>query len=327
MKWHSLSKKILSGEVIERGEARALLESSDDELFEVLQASFEVRRHYFGRDVRLHVIRNVKSGNCSEDCGFCSQAAKTNSMIPRYTMQTVEEIVEGAREAHRMKAVRYCIVASGRTTPAEEIKLICEAVQQIKREIPIMTCTSLGLIGLKEAEQLKKAGLDRYNHNLETSERFFPSICTTHRYVDRLSTAKALKKAGLELCCGGIIGQGESLEDRIDLAFALRELKADSIPLNFLDPRPGSRFESCKRIQPAEALRSLAMFRLVNPDHEIRVAGGREACLGAMQVLALFVADSMFTVGYLTTEGQGYQTDIAMIQAAGFRVTDVTDVG
>jgi len=327
MKWHSLSKKVLGGGVLERREARALLESSDNELFEVLQASFDVRRHYFGRDVRLHVIRNVKSGNCSEDCGFCSQAAKANSMIPRYTMQTVEEIVEGAREAQRMKAVRYCIVASGRTTQAEEIKLICEAVQQIKREVPIMTCTSLGLIGLEEAEQLKQAGLDRYNHNLETSERFFPSVCTTHRYVDRLSTAKALKKAGLELCCGGIIGQGESLEDRIDLAFALRELKADSIPLNFLDPRPGSRFETCERIQPAEALRSLAMFRLVNPDHEIRVAGGREACLGAMQVLALFVADSMFTVGYLTTEGQGYQTDIAMIQAAGFRVTDVTDVG
>ncbi len=327
MKWRSLSKKILSGEPIERKEARALLESSDDELFEVLQASFDVRRHFFGRDIRLHVIRNAKSGNCSEDCGFCSQAATANSIIPRYTMQTVEEIVKGAREAHRMKAVRYCIVASGRTTPAEEIKLICEAVQQIKRETPIMTCTSLGLIGPKEAEQLKQAGLDRYNHNLETSERFFPSVCTTHRYVDRLRTANALKKAGLELCCGGIIGQGESLEDRIDLAFALRELKADSIPLNFLDPRPGSRFEACERIQPADALRSLAMFRLVNPDHEIRVAGGREACLGAMQVLALFVADSMFTVGYLTTEGQGYQTDIAMIQAAGFRVTDVTDVG
>lgn len=325
MKWQSLSKKILSGEVMQRGEARALLESSDDQLLEVLQASFDVRRHYFGRDVRLHIIRSAKSGNCSEDCGFCSQAAKANSIIPRYTMQTVEEIVKGAREAHRMKAVRYCIVASGRSAPTEEIKRLCIAIKKIKRETPIMTCTSLGLIGLKEAEQLKQAGLDRYNHNLETSERFFPSICTTHRYADRLRTAKAVKKAGLELCCGGIIGQGESLEDRIDLAFALRELKVDSIPLNFLDPRPGSRFESCERIRPAEALRSLAMFRLINPDHEIRVAGGREACLGALQVLALFVADSMFTVGYLTTQGQGYQKDIAMIEAAGFRIGDVTE--
>ncbi len=327
MKWHILSEKVLSGGVIEREEALALLESSHDELFEVLQTAFDVRRHYFSRDVRLHVIRNAKSGNCGEDCGFCSQAAKARSMIPRYTMQTVDEIVEGACQAHRMKAVRYCIVTGGRVAPIEEIELICEAVLQIKQEVPIMTCTSLGMIDVEEAEQLKQAGLDRYNHNLETSERFFPSACTTHRYVDRLSTAKAVKKAGLELCCGGIIGQGESLEDRIDLAFTLRDLEADSIPLNFLDPRPGTRFEICERIQPTEALRSLAMFRLVNPDREIRVAGGREACLGAMQVLALFVADSMFTVGYLTTGGQGYQADIAMIQAAGFRVTDGTDAG
>jgi biotin synthase len=327
MRWNSLSEKVLSGGDIDRDEALAVLKSSDDELFEIFQAAFDVRRHYFGRDVRLHVIRNAKSGNCGEDCGFCSQAAKTKSMIRRFPMQTAQEIIDGARQAHRMKAVRYCIVTSGRAARSEEIELLCEAVQQIKREIPILICTSLGLIDSGAAQQLSRAGVDRYNHNLETSERYFPSICTTHSYTDRLNTAKAVKEAGLELCCGGIIGLGESLEDRIDLAFALRDLDADSIPVNFYDPRPGTRFGNREPIGPVEALRSLAVFRLVNPDREIRAAGGREACLGAMQVLALFLADSIFTAGYLTTDGLGYEADIMMIRAAGFQVTEVTEAG
>jgi biotin synthase len=174
------------------------------------------------------------------------------------------------------------------------------------------------------AGQLKNAGVNRYNHNLETSERFFPNICTTHTYADRVATVTAVKAAGLELCCGGLLGLGETLEDRVALALAARKADADSIPVNFFDPRPGTRFEHHARIKPADALRALAMFRFVNPTKEIRMAGGREVCLGALQALALFPANSMFTNGYLTTAGQGYAADLAMIKAAGFHIDEVT---
>ena len=166
--------------------------------------------------------------------------------------------------------------------------------------------------------------MDRFNHNLETSERFYPTICTTHHYRDRVETVRVVKAAGLELCSGGLMGMGEMPKDRVELAFALREAGADSIPVNFLDPRPGTILEGRPRLSAAEGLRILAMFRLVNPERELRIAGGREVCLGALQVLALYPANSIFTNGYLTTSGQGYAADIAMIEAAGFHVTDMT---
>jgi len=167
--------------------------------------------------------------------------------------------------------------------------------------------------------------VDRYNHNLESSERFFPSICTTHSYAERKATAARVKAAGMELCSGGLMGMGETLEDRVDLALAMRGVKADSIPLNFLDPRPGTGLKDRPRIPAGDVLRTLAMFRFVHPDREIRIAGGREACLGPLQVLALYPANSMFTSGYLTTPGQGYQADRRMLDMAGFEVVEITD--
>jgi biotin synthase len=240
-------------------------------------------------------------------------------------LQTVEAIVAGAREARKLKAILYCIVTSGRQPAEAELDTICAAAAQIKREGPIQICTSLGLLSPGQAGRLKAAGVDRYNHNLETSSRFYGTICTTHTYQDRVGTTRVAKAAGLELCCGGLIGMGETLEDRVDLALALREAEADSIPLNFLDPRPGTALEGRPRISALDALRALALFRFANPDRELRIAGGREACLGPMQALALYPANSMFTVGYLTTSGQGYAADLALIEAAGFHVTEITD--
>ena len=173
--------------------------------------------------------------------------------------------------------------------------------------------------------ELKAAGVDRYNHNLESSERFFPAICTTHSYAERKATAARVKAAGMELCSGGLMGMGETLEDRVDLALAMRDVKADSIPLNFLDPRPGTGLSNRPRIPAGDVLRTLAMFRFVHPDREIRIAGGREACLGPLQVLALYPANSMFTSGYLTTPGQGYQADRRMLEMAGFDIVEITD--
>lgn len=324
MNWKTLAERILAGGSATRAEALAALNSPAEELLAVLDAAFALRRSYFGLGVSLHVIRNAKSGMCSEDCAYCSQAAKATARAPKYAMQSVDDIVRGAGDAHALKALRYCVVTSGRAPLEDELNTVCEAARLIKRKYPLQICASLGLADLAQARRLKQAGVDRFNHNLETSERFYPRICKTHSYRDRMETARNVKMAGLELCSGGLMGLGETCEDRVDLAFALRKVGADSIPVNFLDPRPGTALAGRPRISPADALRALAMFRFVNPAQEIRAAGGREVCLGPLQVLALYPANSIFTNGYLTTPGQGYAADLAMIEAAGFHVTDVT---
>ncbi|PKN17694.1 MAG: biotin synthase BioB [Deltaproteobacteria bacterium HGW-Deltaproteobacteria-6] len=324
MFWFQRAQRILHGDLSSKDEALDLLMSADDDLLGVLAAAFLIRRHYFGRNVTIHIIKNAKSGLCTEDCAFCSQAGGANTDSPQYALQKVEELVEGARDAHRMKAMRYCIVTSGRAPDPEDLEIICAAARQIKKEVPIQICASLGILTVGQSLKLKNAGVDRFNHNLESSERFYPSICTTHSFADRKRTAEIVKASGMELCSGGLIGMGETLADRVEMAFALREVEVDSIPLNFLDPRPGTALENLARLTPADCLRTLAMFRFVHPDKEIRVAGGREACLGSMQALSLYAANSIFTKGYLTTPGQGYEEDMEMIAQAGFHVTDWT---
>jgi biotin synthase len=222
-----------------------------------------------------------------------------------------------------MGAVKYCMVTATRGPSDKELDVICDAVRRIKQEIPIRICTSLGLLNDEQALRLAAAGVDRFNHNLEASESFFPKVCQTHSYQDRIATVKAAKAAGMEACCGGIMGMGESLVDRIDLAFALRELEVESIPVNFLDPRPGTPLADVPRMSPMECLRALSMFRFVNPTRDIRAAGGREVNLKHLQPLALYPANSMFTEGYLTTPGQGYEQDMAMIAEAGFRLAEL----
>jgi biotin synthase len=323
MNWLARSEEVLAGVPLTTDEALALLRTTDDELLTVLQAAFQIRSQHFGRGVRLHVIRNARGGDCSEDCGYCSQSATANATAS-YPWQSREEIVAGARDAAQKKAVRYCVVASGRSPSAVDLDAVYDVVRAVKAAVNIQLCLSLGLLSLEQARQLKAAGLDRYNHNLETSARYFPNTCTTHTYADRLATARAVKAAGLELCCGGLLGMGETIEDRVALAFALREVDADSIPVNLHDPRPGTRFERLPRLRPADALRALAMFRFINPTKELRIAGGREACLGPLQALALYPANSIFTTGYLTTPGQGYTADMALLHGAGFHVEDWT---
>lgn len=321
--WPTLSRKILEGKCISRSDALSILGSSNDDILAILDAAFGLRRHYFGCGVRLHVIQNARRGGCSENCAFCGQSRTAAKPAESHSLLSADAILEGARVAYRMKAVRNCIVTSGRQASARDIETICEAARKIKAEMPIALCVSLGFLTREHALRLKAAGIDRYNHNLETSAHFFPRICTTHAYADRLATAQIAKRAGLELCCGGLIGMGETFADRVELAFALRKLKPDSIPVNFFDPRPGTKMEHKLRPTALDCLRTLAMFRLVNPDAEIRAAGGREACLGSLQAFALFAANSIFTNGYLTTPGQGYEADLALIKSAGFHVAEI----
>ncbi len=321
--WNELAEKALAGAAPTREEARAVLESSDDELLAVLHGAFRVRHHYHGRDVRIHVLRNAKSGMCRENCAFCSQAIGAYSGVDRYRLQTVDELVDGARKAHAMKAVKYCMVTATRGPSDRELDVICEATRQIKGEMNIKVCTSLGLLTEAQAHRLAEAGVDRFNHNLEASRGFFHNICQTHSYDDRVKTVQYAKAAGMEACCGGIMGMGEAVDDRLDLAFALRELEVESIPVNFLDPRPGTPLADVPRLKPADCLRALCMFRYVNPSRDIRVAGGREVNLKHLQPLALYPANSMFTEGYLTTPGQGYESDLAMIEESGFRIAEL----
>lgn len=323
--WSALANRVLAGGEIRRDEALAILKSDDNEMLALLQGAFVLRHHHFRRKVSLHVIRNAKSGNCSEDCAYCSQSSASTGKVPCYPLQTEEELLQGAKEAQAMGAIRYCIVTSGRSPSRADLDRITSAVRRIKREYPLSICVSLGILTDEQAAELKAAGVNRYNHNLESSERFYPSICSTHTYADRKATAARAKAAGLELCSGGLMGMGETLEDRVALALAMRDVKADSIPLNFLDPRPGTGLADRPRIPAGDVLRTLAMFRFVHPDREIRIAGGREACLGPLQVLALYPANSMFTSGYLTTHGQGYEADRRMLEMAGFDVVEITD--
>jgi len=323
MDWQGLAARVLEGQAPTADEALAVVRCPDDELLALLHATFAVRRRFHGRDGVVQVLQNAKSGACPEDCSFCSQSIRAESDVSRYPMQPVDEIVAGAHEAHRLGALRYCIVTSARAPSRKDLATVCEAVRRIKADLPLGICVSLGLLEEPQAAALAEAGVDRYNHNLETACGYFSNIVTTHVYGDRVATLERARGAGLELCSGGIVGLGETLADRVELAFELRRLGPESIPVNFLDPRPGTPLATSTRPTPQECLRALCLLRLVNPEPDLRIAGGREACLRSQQPLALFAATSLFTQGYLTTPGQGHEADLRMIEDAGFVVARV----
>ncbi len=322
-RWSDIADMALSGNPLHREDAEAVLKAPNDELLDLMHAAFRVRQAYHGRGVRIHVLQNAKLGACPEDCGFCSQSSRYDSGVGRQKLQTVDEIVAGAREAAALGAVKYCIVTATRGPSERDLDTICTAVEQIKAECNINICTSLGLLKEGQAERLKAAGVTRFNHNLESSREYFGQVVGTHTWDDRVATVQRAKAAGLEACCGGIIGMGESLDDRLDLAYALRDLEVESIPVNFLDPRPGTPMGDLPRLTPAECLKTLAMMRFVNPTRDIRIAGGREVNLRSMQALALYPANSLFVDGYLTTPGAGAEHDLQMIRDAGFEVAEI----
>jgi biotin synthase len=320
MNWVVLADEVLAGRAVTRAEALAMLNAPDDDLLVLLDAAFRVRRRYFGRQVNLHVIRNAQSGNCTEDCSYCSQSARSTAEIERHAMESAEALVVGAREAAEVGAVKYCMVTSGRRPSEQVLAAVCTAAGAIAAGLKIRLCVSLGSLTDEQAQRLKAAGVTRYNHNLESSRRYFPEICTTHTWDERVATIRRARAAGLEACCGGIIGMGETLEDRADLALALRDLEVEAIPVNLFNPRAGTPLADRPVLGAREALKALAMFRLVNPKAELRAAGGREAILGVLQPLALYAVNSIFTQGYLTTAGQGTSRDLDMLTQAGFEM-------
>ena len=316
-----LAEQVLGGDALPDGQCMDVLDSPDADLLQVLDAAFTVRRHYFGLGVQLHVLKNAQSGLCPEDCHYCSQSSVADAEIEKYPLQAGDEIGSGAREAHAGGAHRYCIVTSGRAPTNNEVDRLCGTVQDIKSELDIEICCCLGLLSGDQAVRLKSAGVDRVNHNLNTSESYHDDIVTTHTYQDRLDTLRSVQDAGLSICSGGIVGMGESKDDIVELARALNAAGADSIPVNFLHPIDGTPLAGREDLTPRDCLRILCLFRFINPDREIRVAGGRERNIRSLQPLALYPSNSLFMEGYLTTNGQATSDAHKMIADAGFEVT------
>ncbi len=320
LNWSSMIERSLRGEAISRDEAQAILTLPDEQVPQALQAAFEVRKAAYGRRVKICVLQNARSGLCPEDCHYCSQSILSETNIEKYRLRSIEQLVDGARRAHEAGAKRYCMVTSGRGPSDADIAHFCAATQRIKQRYPLEICVCLGLLSEEQARRLKDAGVGWVNHNLNTSERHHPSICTTHTYQDRIDTIRNVKRAGLMTCSGGIIGMGETDDDILDLGYAIRELAIDSVPINFLHPIEGTPFGDYRFLTPLKCLKVLCLFRFLNPKSEIRAAGGREVNLRSLQALALYPANSIFVEGYLTTPGQQAQEAHRMIEEFGFEI-------
>jgi biotin synthase len=319
--WHELAGRVLAGEAATEDEALAILQAPDAELLEILAAAYQIRRRWFGNTVQLYFLMNAKSGLCPEDCHYCSQAKTATSDIPRYNLLSREKLLDGARLAAERGSKTYCIVISARGPSEREIQAVEQIVPEIKSRYDLEVCACLGLLTADQARRLAACGVNKVNHNLNTSAEFYGQICTTHTYQDRVDTLKAVRASGLELCSGGIIGMGERDIDVVRMALALRELAVESIPLNFLVDIEGTPLAHSRRLNPRYCLKALAMFRFVNPQSELRIAGGRELHLGSLQALGLYAANSMFVGDYLTTKGQPAEADYRMIEELGFVVT------
>jgi biotin synthase len=315
-----MAERALAGEPPTREEALWILDGADVELLPLLHAAYLPRERHFGRRVQVHVLNNVQNGLCPEDCGYCSQSRDSTARIRKYAMKPREEILAEAERAARAGATRYCMVLSGRGPTLERTRELAEIVREVKARYPIGVCLSVGLLDEEKARILADAGLDRLNHNLNTSERHYPEICSTHTYADRVRTLAAARKCGIEPCSGFILGMGEQSQDVLEVAFALRELEVPSIPVNFLVPIEGNPVVSDGSLTPERCLRALALMRLVNPQAEIRAAGGREGHLRSLGALVLWPANSLFVEGYLTTRGDAVAETYRMIADAGFEV-------
>ncbi|MDI6791069.1 MAG: biotin synthase BioB [Thermodesulfobacteriota bacterium] len=286
----------------------------------LLARAEEVQRQFHGPIIEFCAITNAKSGACPHNCSFCAQSSHHRSLIKAYPLRQPKGLLEAAQAAQKSGTHRFSIVTSGARLSKEELLKVCEAIRLIKQETALLPCASLGKLGLDEALLLKEAGLVRYHHNLETNRDFYPKVCTTQTYEDRLSTIHIAREAGLEICVGGILGLGESLQDRVNFALEIKHLNPDSIPLNFLDPRPGTPLEVQPLLTPDEVIMTVALFRIIIPDVPIRLAGGRAKVLGDQQAAAIKAGISGLIIGdYLTTKGSEIQADHEMIASLNLK--------
>lgn len=274
MSWQQLANEVIEGKLLTNEEALAILSVPDEELLPLLHGAYTIRKHYYGNKVKLNMIMNAKSGYCPENCGYCSQSSISSAPIEKYPFITKEEILAGAKQAFDNQIGTFCIVASGRGPTRKDVRIVSEAVREIKEKYGLKVCACLGLLKEEQAEQLKEAGVDRYNHNLNTSARHHDFITTSHTYQDRVNTVEIAKKHGLSPCSGAIVGMKETKQDVVDIAYALHALDADSIPVNFLNAIAGTKLEGTKELNPRYCLKVLALFRFINPTKEIEFLAG-----------------------------------------------------
>ena len=321
MTFAQLATSILDGKPATEDDALAVLRAHDDELLDVVAAAGRLRRAYFGNTVKVNYLVNLKSGLCPENCNYCSQALGSTAPILKYSWLKTDEALEQAAAGLKGGATRVCMVSSGRGPSDRDIDKVTEMVGAIKGENPgVEVCACLGLLKDGQAERLKDAGVDAYNHNINTAESHHDQIVQTHTYADRVDTVTKAKGAGLSPCSALIAGLGETDQQVVEALFSLRELESDSIPVNFLMPFDGTPYENTWELDPTRCLKILAMARFVCPDKEVRIAGGREMHLRSLQGLALHVANSIFLGDYLTSEGQAAETDLELIRDNGFVV-------
>lgn len=304
-------------------EVRAVAARPLDELPDLIALAHRVRLAYCGSEVALESLVNAKSGACPEDCAFCSQSVKFDTGVDVYAFLDLDEVLDAARATKAAGATQFCIVVAVRGPSERLLDRVIEAVDAVHDETGLEVACSLGLLTPEQAQRLAAAGVRRYNHNLEAPRAVFPEICTTHTWEDRVDTARLAIDAGMELCCGGIIGMGETLDQRIDFMFELAALEPAEVPINLLDPRPGTPMGDRTPITPREALQAIALFRLVLPGAWLRLAGGRERVLGELQGMGLLAGANALIVGnYLTTGGRSPDEDHALLDALGMPVAD-----
>jgi biotin synthase len=314
---NNLTERVISGEKLTKEEGLQILSIPDELVMELVEEASKVREYFFKNQMEFCSLINAKNGACTEDCSFCAQSSHYKTPINAYGLVSKDEMLAGAEKAVAINANRYCIVVSGRRASKEEVDKIADAVKEIKESYPIKVCCSLGTIDEEDLAKLKDAGVDRINHNLETSEKYFPKIVSTHTWKERYETIKKIQKVGLSTCTGGIFGMGESDEDIVDLAMTYRDLKVDSIPLNFLIPIPGTPLGDKHNLTPLKCLKIIALFRLFNPKSEIRLCGGRELNLKDYHDVAFEVANCLMAGGYLTRAGREPGKDEEMARRLG----------
>lgn len=318
---NKITDEALSGRSIKIEEAKQLKNIRGEDIYSLLNAAYKIRQKFRGKNVKLCAITNARSGGCSEDCAFCAQSSWHKARINSYPLLEPKEIYRRAKRAKEIGAGYFCIVTSGRRIRSKEDFLkICKVISKIRNKLGIHIDASLGELTIDEARALKNSGLLRYNHNLETARSLYPKVCSTHTYSDRLRTIENVKKVRLELCCGGIFGMGESWSQRLELAFALKELNPECVPINFLNPISGTRLEKRRALVPLEFLKIISIFRFIFPKREIKICGGRQTNLRSLQpFLFLAGADSIIIGDYLTTSGNPPQYDLQMIRDLGLK--------
>jgi len=318
------SEAVLSGQVLSAEDAVRLGTAAGPDLYLLFAEAGRIREQYVGSDVTLCSIINAKSGKCPENCAFCAQSAHHDTAVASYALVDEEQMVACAKQAEANGASCYGIITSGTGVgPGAELDRICATLRRIRSEAGILPSCSLGIMDDETARTLKEAGMVTYHHNLETARSFFPAICTTHDYEEDVQTVKAAKRAGLKVCSGGIFGLGESFEQRIEMGLTLRDLEVDSIPVNFLDPVEGTRLAQADFLTPMECLKTIAVYRFLLPERQIKVCGGRDRNLRELQSWIFMAgASGMMTGNYLTKAGRDPQTDRRMIADLGLGIAE-----